>query len=325
MLSHLGVRFYGLNIGVFAVVIFYILAGYVVSNLYLNIIPKSSGIYGFRFSIINYKLFIVNRVNRIFPLYIYMALLTTIFLLITDYGKPHFSLFNIFTNFTIIPLNFYMWIDNSILTDPKWWLIPPAWSLGTELQAYILLPFAIFFPKFRYFFIILSFIIFTIANLNIIHPDYYGYRLIVGVFFIFMLGVSIRNIKLSKYNIFDIYFPILVWIGVVFLLFIIFYLNVPIKAYVRETSFGILIGLPIVYILSKRNSKIVFDKTLGLLSYAIFLSHFLVIWIFDYLCKLKIIEFDKLYFVIILTFIISFLGIFVESRYNFLLKNVEKM
>ena len=34
MLSHIGVRVYGLNPGVMAVVIFYILAGYVVSHLF---------------------------------------------------------------------------------------------------------------------------------------------------------------------------------------------------------------------------------------------------------------------------------------------------
>ncbi len=156
MLSHLGVRFYGLNIGVVAVVIFYILAGYVVANLYLNIFQKKSKIYNPKFSFTSYKFFLLNRINRIFPLYIFIALLTTIFLLVSGYGNPHFTLFNIFTNVTIIPLNFYMWIDNSILTEPKWWLIPPAWSLGTELQAYILLPLAISFIWFRYISIFLS-------------------------------------------------------------------------------------------------------------------------------------------------------------------------
>ncbi len=303
MLSHLGVRFYGLNIGVVAVVIFYILAGYVVANLYLNIFQKKSKIYNPKFSFTSYKFFLLNRINRIFPLYIFIALLTTIFLLVSGYGNPHFTLFNIFTNTTIIPLNFYMWIDNSILTEPKWWLIPPAWSLGTELQAYILLPLAISFIWFRYISIFLSILIYILANLNFIHSDYYGYRLIVGVFFMFMIGVSIRNFRLSSYTKFDIYFVFFVWFGVlIFLLYVLLY-NIR-GAYIIETATGILIGTPLVYLLSKIKFKIVYDKIFGLLSYAIFLSHFLSIWIFDYL---GLADFAKQYFVIFLTLIVSFL------------------
>lgn len=40
LLSHVGVTFYTLNPGVIAVVIFYILAGYVVSHLYKDIFPE---------------------------------------------------------------------------------------------------------------------------------------------------------------------------------------------------------------------------------------------------------------------------------------------
>ncbi len=175
-----------------------------------------------------------------------------------------------------------MWIDNSILTEPKWWLIPPAWSLGTELQAYILLPLAISFIWFRYISIFLSILIYILANLNFVHSDYYGYRLIVGVFFMFMIGVSIRNFRLSSYTKFDIYFVFFVWFGVLtFLLYVLLY-NIR-GAYIIETATGILIGAPLVYLLSKIKFKIVYDKIFGLLSYAIFLSHFYQSGIFDYL------------------------------------------
>jgi peptidoglycan/LPS O-acetylase OafA/YrhL len=324
MLSHLGVRFYGLNIGVFAVVIFYILAGYVVTHLYLNIIPKESQIYNYKFSIKNYKLFVKNRVKRIFPLYLFILSITTIFILLTGYGKPDFTLFKIFNNITIIPLNFYMWIDSDILTEPKWCLIPPAWSLGTELQAYLLLPFTILFFKFRVFIILITFSIYLIANLNIIHPDYFGYRLIIGVFFIFLIGVSIQNIRLKKDDRFDKIFLITIWIATLFFILTIIYLNIPIKAYAKETSIGVLIGTPLVYFLSKYRKKFFLNKTLGSLSYAIFLSHFLAIWIVDWL-KIDIFYISYKLEVIILTLFISILGIFFEKRYSFILKNVEKM
>jgi len=130
LLSHIYIKFYGLNVGVFAVVMFYILAGYVVSHLYLDILPKTKN---------RVFLFYKDRFLRIFPLYIYIAIITLLFLYITDYGNPKYSIQNIVSNFTIIPLNYYMYIDTTILQKPSWWLIPPTWSLGTELQAYILL------------------------------------------------------------------------------------------------------------------------------------------------------------------------------------------
>lgn len=40
LISHLGIRFKGMNEGVFAVVIFYILAGHVVTKLFLEKIIK---------------------------------------------------------------------------------------------------------------------------------------------------------------------------------------------------------------------------------------------------------------------------------------------
>ena len=299
MLSHLGIRVNGLNIGVIAVVMFYILAGYVVSYIYT--------IYQ------NYTLFIRDRIKRIFPLYLFMVGLTTLFLLITDFANPHFTLFNIFTNLTIIPLNYYMLIDNAILSTPHWWLIPPAWSLGTELQAYILLPFILLYPKIKYISISISFLIYLLSAFLLIQPDYFGYRLIVGVLFIFILGVSIRNKTL-----FDKLFLSVIWITSS--LFLIFHINN--SAYIRETSIGIFIGIPLIYWLSIIKVKFPLNRLLGSLSYAIFLSHFLAIWILDYFTLTEKGSLKELLLTSLLAFAIAIVGVYFEKQIK---KSVEKM
>ncbi len=303
MLSHLNIRFFTLNQGVFAVTIFYILAGFVVSYLYSSIIPNR------KYKIL---LFYRDRIDRIFPLYLYILILTIIFLLLTNYGNPNFTPLKLFYNITIIPLNYYMYIDSTILTNPSWCLIPPAWSLGTELQAYLLLPFALISLRFRYFSLFFSFIIYILANFTLLQPDYFGYRFIIGVFFIFLIGTSIQE---SKYK------PlILIWILTLILILTLTYLNLEKTAYSRETSLGILIGIPLIYILSKVKTKLPFNSLFGSLSYAIFLSHFLSIWIIDALFGKK-----ETISVVILTTLISFSGIFLEKYIKILKKSVKKM
>jgi len=308
LLSHLDIRFYGLNQGVIAVVIFYILAGFVVSHLYTNIF-------------MDYKLFIKDRIRRIFPLYLFITILTILFITTTHFGSPHFTIFNIFSNLTIIPLNFYMLLDNAILTEPKWWLVPPAWSLGTELQAYLLLPFAIIYPKVRYIFITISFFIYMVANLNIIHPDYFGYRLIVGVMFIFLVGTSLQKVASKTQTKFDILFLFAVWFTTLIFISTLIYFGFEIKAYAKETTIGLIFGIPIIYTLSISNIKLPFNTILGSLSYGIFLSHFLSIWIVEYLSISKY----KIESVLGISLLVALVGISLEKKLPKNKKSVEKM
>ena len=63
MLSHIGVRVHGLNPGVMAVVVFYLLAGYVVSFLYRELFASRQE---------RLRYFYMDRIKRIFPLYLYV-------------------------------------------------------------------------------------------------------------------------------------------------------------------------------------------------------------------------------------------------------------
>lgn len=273
LISHLDIRWWGLNPGVIAVVIFYILAGYVVSYLFSHIIPQG-----------RHKVwyFYLDRIRRIFPLYLYVLGLTLLFLVLTHYGTPNFSPLKLLGNLLIIPLNYYMLLDNTILTEPAWWLIPPAWSLGTELQAYILLPFALLYRYVRYAFILLSFFIYTVANFSLIQPDYFGYRLIVGVMFIFLVGSSLQRLHLHPHDRTEHMIIRTIWSATLVLISLSFALETYSVTYTVETFIGLIVGIPLVYLLSQSSIKLPWNRQLGALSYGLFLSHFLAIWVVDY-------------------------------------------
>lgn len=274
LISHVDIRFFGLNPGVMAVVVFYILAGHVVAKLWRDIIPGGRG---------KIQRFYRDRTLRIFPLYLFVALLTLVFLVVTGYGEPQISLFKLLGNLLIIPLNFYMVMDTTILTTPSWCLIPPAWSLGAELQAYLLLPLAFIYPRLKFVLLTASICIYMAANFSIINPDYFGYRLIPGVFFIFALGSCLESTrKQNNSSSFDGFFPWAVWWGIAILGAIFFFWEMFGTGYTRETFLGLLAGIPIVHALGRSPIKLPGNALMGGLSYGVFLAHFPVIWWLDH-------------------------------------------
>jgi len=269
LISHIGITIYGFNPGVIAVISFYMLSGYVVSYLFLD---KFDG------KINNLYKFYIERGLRIFPLYIYIIFLSILFLLWSGYGHPHYAFYNILKNVIIIPLNYYMYIDSTILQNPKWWLIPPAWSLGVELQVYLILPFLLIFTRFRIVTFIISIFIYMFANFGILHTDYFGYRLVPGVIFIFLIGYMIykKEKKIIRYILIGVYLLFLI-------IFIILYMkNMLYHPFAGETLLGVLIGLPLIYSMTSTSVRLPYNHFIGDLSYGVFLSHFLMIWINDY-------------------------------------------
>lgn len=275
LISHVDVRVLGLNPGVISVVIFYILAGHVVSHLWEDIIPAGHG---------KILRFYKDRVLRIFPLYGYVVVLTLVFLMVTGYAAPRFSLFGLIGNFTIIPLNYYMFLDATILTSPSWCLIPPAWSLGAELQAYLLFPLVFMFKPLKISLVMASFGVYMLANLSLIHPDYFGYRLIPGVFFMFAAGSSLQSAKKGNKNgvLFDRFYPWAVWLIVAVLGLVFSWKGLFSPAYTKETFIGLLLGIPAVYALDRFPGKLPGNALFGSLSYGVFLSHFPMIWWLDH-------------------------------------------
>ena len=275
LISHVDVRIKGLNPGVIAVVIFYLLAGQVVRHLWDDILPQSGG---------RLMPFYRDRLLRIYPLYLFVALLTLLFVGLTGFGHPRFSLTILGYNFTIIPLNYYMILDSTLLTAPAWSIIPPAWSLGAELQAYLLLPFAFMYRSLGLFLAIGSFVVYMLANLSILQPDHFGYRLIPGVFFIFITGSTMKKSRRSP-TAQDAIFTLCPWIvwGTIAGAGILFHAsNLFSEAYTRETFLGLGLGIPTIFLCSKLPWTLPGNALMGTLSYGIFLGHFLMIWILAY-------------------------------------------
>ncbi|MCB2183981.1 MAG: acyltransferase [Desulfobulbaceae bacterium] len=321
LISHMGIGFHGLNPGVIAVVVFYILAGYVVSHLLRDIIPAAKG---------QYLKFCKDRFLRIFPLYFYVAFLTALFLFFTSFGAPHVSCIKVINNLLIIPLNYYMYFDSTILSDPEWCLIPQAWSLGAELQAYMLLPLTIVFKRVRMGFVLISFCIYMLANLSFVQPDYFGYRLIPGIFFMFAVGSTlqqINSVKSGKVDRCDTWMPITLWTAIL-ISGIYFYVTQSFSpAYTKETLLGLLIGIPVVFFVTKSSIKLPLNRLLGSLSYGVFLSHFLAIWIVEYFFSVSRNSVWHIFMIASISTCIAYIGVVViEKKVDaFRLRNGKKL
>jgi len=218
-----------------------------------------------------------DRFFRIYPLYLFFVLLTILFLLMTNYSNPTFKPLALLYNFTLIPLNYYMYLDSTILQNPSWQLIPPAWSLAAEVQIYLFLaPVMLFYKRALPFIFFVTLFIYNLANLGYLHSDYFGYRLIIGVAFIFITGFYLKKQQL--------FYPFFVWFFALFsFLFYSFSSNYHFVGFSKETLLGLIIGIPLLYFLQKKQKKLPFDSHFGSFSYALFLSHFLAIFLQKYL------------------------------------------
>lgn len=294
LLSHVGVNFLGKNLGVFAVVIFYILAGLVTSKVFLKIAPKDAQI----------SYFVKDRFLRIYPTFFFALVITAIFFYFSSYLEPNFSLKKLLYHALIVPLNYFFWLDLSVINAPIGlnFLIPPSWSLGAELQAYALLVFAIRFQKAGFWLAIVSFLVFAVANLNLINSDVYGYRLVCGVFFMFYSGFLIYQKEFKKLAFFGV--------GMILLLgWLVF--KQKFGLFSIETSLGYLVGIFIILAHENSKVKLKFNNFFGSLSYAIFIIHFLFIWISEYLLGTQ-----NLVFITISSMVFGFINFYLIENYT---------
>ena len=129
VLSHAGVRLAGLNPGVIAVIGFYLISGYVMAGLIRRHYrqPAQAGA------------FYLDRAVRLLPQYFFYISLTLAWYF---YSRTQ-TLFlshpptagDLLNNLLIVPLNLYMFNGSD-----QFALIPPAWSLGAEVQFYLIAP-----------------------------------------------------------------------------------------------------------------------------------------------------------------------------------------
>jgi peptidoglycan/LPS O-acetylase OafA/YrhL len=270
VLGHLGVGFLGLHFAVSAVVVFYMLAGHVVCKLWNGTQEQQmrSRLLWF------YK----DRMLRILPLYftvllfsitVWLAGAKSIFLS----AQP--SLEAWLSNILVIPLNYYMYTGMDSFT-----LIPPAWSLAAELQFYIIIPLLLTVRKIGIIFGVATFSCYILAQLNILQPDYFGYRLLAGVGFIFLLGGLIEDRgKIPRMTV------LCAWVAsTVYAAFLALYDRM--LAFNLDVALGLSIGIPIIFLFLKFPRSGAFhklQKKAGEISYGMFLFHFPVLWMFQLL------------------------------------------
>jgi len=263
-LSHLDVRLGGLNPGVSAVVVFYLLTGYVMTA---QLRGKFSGAR-------NIPAFYLDRILRIFPAYLFFAGLTLLWFVLAGRATPFLqhppSATDLLNNLTVIPLNLYMFNQADRFT-----LLPAAWSLGAELQFYLLMPLLLLVPGLRSLALVISLSVFLFASLGLINSEWYGYRLLPGVLLIFLTGgfifESLHKRPRARFAL------IAVLTSVLLIAMSIHFTGLWHLPYSREVFIGLALGIPMVALLA-RLPRQNWDEWLGHLSYGLFLAHFLWIW-----------------------------------------------
>jgi peptidoglycan/LPS O-acetylase OafA/YrhL len=272
-LSHCGVSIAGLNPGVFAVVGFYVVSGYVMTGLLRNHYAGVRGI----------PRFYADRVLRLFPHYLAIGILTFVWFATTrahtEYLRITPNAADFLNNLLVVPLNFYMFNHSDEFT-----LIPPAWSLGAEIQFYLVVPFALLAAGVyvRRWLIAASAAVFIVASFGYINSDWYGYRLLPGVLFMFLLGSSLYDLHHASSS----RMSGALLCGAIAAIAAIMWMALALAGklglpYNRETLLGLIAGVTAVNLLAPRRRRAL-DDAIGNLSYGVFLSHFLVMWtVFD--------------------------------------------
>ncbi|NYH11171.1 acyltransferase family protein [Pseudomonas moraviensis] len=258
-LSHMGIKFAGLNPGVVAVISFLIISGFVMTSLIER----------------NYKavdkvgLFYLDRALRLYPqflFYLFLCCAVVYFLLPGTPEAAELTLKQIVASLAIVPLDFYMFGLSGNL------LMPPAWSLGLELCFYLVIPFLLIF-KMRGVAFVLSVVVFMVACLGYINTDVYGYRLLPGVLFMFLCGSYLYNAHVK-----DRLIVMSTFVGAALLFVAIMAGWIERRPFNAEVTLGVALGIPAVFLLTKLRQHPL-DEFFGNISYGVFLNHFVAMYL----------------------------------------------
>lgn len=264
-LSHAGVSVAGLNPGVVAVVCFYLISGYVMTGLLRTHYSTAERV----------PHFYLDRALRIFPQYLAIAGVTLAWFFI--YGRTTLFLqhppdwIDLVRNLTVAPLNYFMFNGAD-----KFTLVPPAWSLGAEVQFYLLMPLLLLW-RVRALAFAIAVVVYGLAAWGTLNTDTFGYRLLPGVLVFFLLGSALYDARKEQGN----RGLAIVVAGVVIALLtgaVLLRQGHLHQLYNRETLLGLIIGLPALHLFGRLPQRPL-DNFLGDLSYGVFLNHFLVQWV----------------------------------------------
>ncbi len=248
--------------GIFAVTGFYLISGYVMTALVRANYPH----------IKNVKHFYFDRFLRLWPAFAVVLVLTLAWQIYYTVIAPHAviswlnglpTLTDIIQHLLIVPLDYHLF---NLQRFP---IIPPAWSLGAEVQFYLVLPFLLLSYRTRAISLAASLCIFMLASFGIINGEY-GFQIVWGTLFVFLIGSTMYDLQKDHQR------QKLFCSVVILLSILLFLVSLVLHNGGLEVLAGIIMGVPTLYLLSHiQRNKI--DDFFGNLSYGVFLSHFLII------------------------------------------------
>ncbi len=285
---------------------------YIISGFYMTLILKEKYIGKNK----SYRLFITNRLLRLYPIY-WTVLILTIFVSLGVYMtssghslerlQPYYDhidtmgfgtlFFLVFSNIALIFQDLVMFLgldpasgglfftQNFRHTNPQlhnFLLVPQAWTIGVEIAFYLIAPFLVRRRiRFVVALLLLSLLLRVILYYSGLKHDPWSYRFFPTEIFFFLLGAIAYHMykKLDRMNIKKLHLKRV--FGFI-LLFTLFYSWLPstYKMYVYLLFF--FMSIPFVFMLSKNWKK---DRYIGELSYPIYISHILVAMIVGYIEK----------------------------------------
>ena len=266
LFSHAGVRVNFLNPGVTAVIGFYLISGYVMAGLIHRHYEDPARVHWFY----------LDRVLRLYPQYLAYAGVTLAWFYATaprtEFLQHAPAWQDLVNNAVVIPLNFFMYNGSDAFT-----LIPPGWSLGAELQFYLLAPLMLLWPRVGVMLAVASLAVQAAAWHGLLNADWYGYRLLPGVLWVFGLGMLMFHAQRCR----PALAAALAWSAPLLAFAVFLYLRrlgLHTAPYHQEVLIGWGLGVPLLHWAGRfRGGRI--DRLAGDVSYGVFLNHFLLIWL----------------------------------------------
>jgi peptidoglycan/LPS O-acetylase OafA/YrhL len=254
---------WGIPLGLAAVAAFCLLSGFVMTMLIQQHYSSLSSV----------GLFYMDRAARLYPQFTFYVVGTALLVkggivshdLISQCG----SLAPVLGNLTILPLG----ISNLRFLIEGCLPLPQTWSLALEATFYLAIPFLLI-SNFRLVPLFLSAGVFVLAYAGMIGATY-GFITLPGSLWIFLCGSLLATWRpIDKFAI-----AVVALLSVAGLILTFKYPSLD-RDFTRSVLLGTLTALPCVYFLkgAKFGS---YDRLAGNISYGVFLSHFVYIWLWQ--------------------------------------------
>lgn len=256
--------------GPMAVMVFCCISGYVMTMLIKNHYVLE-GVASARAR--TFARYCIDRALRLFPqfgTYVLVTLLVLTTTNITTTWSSDLSVLDLALNLLMVPLGFYLWLPNMAM------LIPQAWSLGLEWSFYLVAPWLVCARSWRAVYATgyLSMAFFLLPFFGAIMPLQWGYTLLPGVVFVFVLGMIQADTQVRRRS---LYMRIVVMFSLVLLTLRLTLPSLDFKD--GNLNKEVLAGAIVSAMLSSRfraTTASRADAVLGNLSYGVFLNHAIV-------------------------------------------------